>query len=114
MPATVGGGEGVQATAQAGAVAKAGSGFFLGGGRLVTAAHLVAGCAAVRVVPEGGGELLAEVEASDPELDLAVLRVRGAAAVAAELAPGLPAPGARSWRGAIPRLPVAGRSLGWR
>ena len=54
--------------AQAEAVAKAGSGFFLGGGRLVTAAHLVAGCVAVRVVPEGGGELPAEVEASDLEL----------------------------------------------
>ncbi len=108
----VGGGEGGQVAAQADAVAKAGSGFFLGGGRLVTAAHLVAGCVAVRVVPEGGGELPAEVEASDLELDLAVLRVRGAAAVVAELAPGLPAPGTRLVARGYPEAASSGALTG--
>jgi S1-C subfamily serine protease len=76
-------------------IAKAGTGFFLGGeGRLVTAAHLVAGCAGVQVVPEGGVGLAAEVESRDRALDVAVLRVGGAAPRSAELAPALPAPGA--------------------
>ena len=76
-------------------IAKAGTGFFLGcEGRLVTAAHLVAGCAGVRVVPEGGVGLAAEVESRDPTLDVAVLRVSGAAPRSAGLAPLLPAPGA--------------------
>ena len=76
-------------------IAKAGTGFFLGGeGRLVTAAHLVAGCAGVQVVPEGGVALAAEVESRDRALDVAVLRVSGAAPRSAELAPALPAPGA--------------------
>lgn len=57
-----------------------GSGFFLGGGgRLVTAAHVVAGCAAITVVPEGQPALPAEIATADAALDLAILRVAGAA-----------------------------------
>ena len=86
---------GDRAGARSGGGTKAGTGFFLGGeGRLVTAAHLVAGCAGVQVVPEGGAGLAAEVESRDPTLDVAVLRVSGAAPRSAELAPALPAPGA--------------------
>lgn len=70
-----------------------GSGFFLGGGgRLVTAAHVVAGCAAITVVPEGQPALPAEIATADAALDLAVLRVAGAAfpepALAGEVATG--------------------------
>ena len=76
-------------------IAKAGSGFFLGEpGRLVTAAHLVAGCGAVRVVVEGGGALPAALRRADARLDVAELQVRGAAPPSAELATALPPPGA--------------------
>ena len=54
----------------------------------------MAGCAGVQVVPEGGTALAAEVESRDRALDVAVLRVGGAAPPPAELAPVLPAPGA--------------------
>ena len=92
-------------------ITKAGTGFFLGGeGRLVTAAHLVAGCAGVRVVPEGGVALAAEVESRDPALDVAVLRVGGAAPPSAELAPALPAPGAPLTAVGYPEAAAGGRA----
>ncbi|MFL5334001.1 MAG: serine protease [Geminicoccaceae bacterium] len=103
------------------AIGKAGTGFFLGGaGRLVTAAHLVAGCAVVRVVPEGGAGLAAKVESRDAGLDVAVLRVSGGAPVPAALAPELPAAGAyltavgypeAAAGGALARLPLTAIEL---
>ena len=73
------------------AALKAGTGFFLGGeGRLVTAAHLVSGCAAVQVVPEDGAVLEAELLSADAARDFAVLRVGGVAPASAALARGLP------------------------
>jgi S1-C subfamily serine protease len=66
------------AATPAAAATSGGTGFFLGSGRLVTAAHVVAGCGVITVVPEGSAALTAEVAARDPELDLAVLRVPGA------------------------------------
>ena len=77
------------------AIARAGSGFFLGEpGRLVTAAHLVAGCGAVRAVIEGGGARPAALRRADTRLDVAELQVDGAAPPSAGLATALPAPGA--------------------
>jgi hypothetical protein len=60
--------------------ASGGTGFFLdGAGHLVTAAHVVAGCRAISVVPEGASPRPAEVVARDAVRDVAVLRVAGAA-----------------------------------
>jgi S1-C subfamily serine protease len=57
-----------------------GTGFFLGGaGHLVTAAHVVASCRAISVVPEGAAPRPAEAAARDAVRDVAVLRVAGAA-----------------------------------
>ena len=73
------------------AATSGGTGFFLGKGRLVTAAHVVAGCAAITVVPEGSAALAAEVAARDLERDLAVLRVPGASFADPGLADDAPA-----------------------
>jgi S1-C subfamily serine protease len=83
------------AAAQPAAVTRAGSGFFLGDpGRVATAAHLVAGCSAVEVVPEGGAALQAEIRSVDAALDVAELQVSGAAPTLAALILDLPALGA--------------------
>ena len=82
--------------AESGAVARAGTGFFLGGaGRLVTAAHLVAGCEAVQVQPEGRAALTAKILSADTALDVAALAVAGPTPPSAELMPDLPAAGAQ-------------------
>ncbi len=56
-----------------------GSGFFFGGhGRLLTAAHVVAACGSISVVPQGASAHRAEVAMLDPVRDVAVLLVAGA------------------------------------
>ena len=59
----------------------------------MTAAHLVAGCKAVQVIPEGGGALPAEIRSADAGLDVAELQVSGAAPPSAAVATGLAGPG---------------------
>ena len=61
----------------------------------MTAAHLVAGCKAVQVIPEGGGALAAEIRSADAGLDVAELQVSGAAPPSAAVATALPPLGAK-------------------
>ena len=72
--------------AAAPAATSGGTGFFLGGDRLATAAHVVAACAAVTVEPEHGPVLPARVLSRDAERDVAVLEVPGMGAPAPDLA----------------------------
>jgi len=60
-------------------VIQEGSGFAVGGGLVVTNAHVVAGVAAPQVI-DGSGPHPATAVLFDPELDVAVLAVRGLAA----------------------------------
>lgn len=66
--------------AAAAPAASGGTGFFLGGSRVATAAHVVTGCATISVAPEGGRVMPAAIVARDPALDLAVLEVAATAA----------------------------------
>ncbi len=54
-----------------------GSGFIIGGGRLLTAAHLVTGAKAITAIRDDGTTLNAQLAAVDPIRDLAVLSVEG-------------------------------------
>jgi S1-C subfamily serine protease len=50
-----------------------GTGFLHKSGKLITAAHVVKNCADVTVVLTNGSTLIAQVEATDPDYDLALL-----------------------------------------
>lgn len=69
-----------------------GSGFFIGPEHAVTNAHVVAGVTGVTATVRGGSKQ-AVVVAYDPEADLALLHVPGAAAIPLTLAPATPGRG---------------------
>jgi S1-C subfamily serine protease len=69
-----------------------GSGFFVGAEHAVTNAHVVAGMSGVTATVRGGS-MQAQVVAIDPEADLALLHVPGAAAAPLALAPVAPGRG---------------------
>ncbi len=56
-----------------------GTGFVVAPGRVMTNHHVVNRCRGLRLRPSGGGELVAQVLASDPQRDLALLAVEGEA-----------------------------------
>ena len=84
-----------------------GSGFYLGAHTLVTAQHVVAGC--TRVTLEDGRALA--LVASDPDLDVAVLRAPGAAGRWLSLAEGDLRLGQQVHAAGFPYYAIAGTSL---
>ena len=84
-----------------------GSGFYLGDSTVVTAEHVVAGCARLTLADGRALELIA----SDPDLDVAALRAPGAASHWLSLAAGDLRLGQRVHAAGFPYYSIAGTSL---
>lgn len=74
-------------------IARVGTGFPVGPGHLLTAAHVVAGCGALWAVGETGDPTPARVVLTEPELDMAVLQAGPLPPPYARLATTPPLPG---------------------